>query len=217
MKTRLLLAALLLVAAPLRADDNGASTIISTKVNGASLTIQLDKKINPPVFVELNGVIVPGTFNASTLIVTATLPSVPAPGTYLLTLQKNNKVNNGDDDSAIASIDLAIGTGGSQGPQGPQGPKGDTGAAGPAGATGPAGPVGSIGPAGSQGLTGATGPKGDTGAVGATGVTGPQGLKGDKGDVGAAGSQGLQGVQGLKGDTGAVGAAGETGPHGPQG
>ena len=211
----LMCALFVLIASSARADDGRSQTILNASYNPASKVITIaGTKLssgNKLPTVKFNGTAVSVvTYSATTGIVTATLSSAPAAGTYLLS------IGSGDDDSST-TLDLTIGavgaTGatGAQGPQGPQGMKGDTGATGATGATG------SIG---AQGL------KGDTGATGAQGASGPQGLKGDTGATGATGAQGSQGIQGLTGETGATGSAGpqgakgdkgDTGAQGPQG
>ena len=75
---------------------------------------------------------------------------------------------------AIQSIEGGVGT---TGATGPQGPKGDTGA------TGPQGP---------KGDTGATGPQGPKGDTGATGPQGPQGIPGTPGTNGLDGKSAYQ-------------------------
>ena len=66
---------------------------------------------------------------------------------------------------AIQSIEGGVGT---TGATGPQGPKGDTGATGPQGPKGDTGATGPQGPKGDTGAAGAQGPKGDTGTFDAS-------------------------------------------------
>ncbi len=205
--------------------------ILNTSVTGANVTIAVRDNLKSAVYVNFNDVIVPGTFIPATNTVRATLPSVPAPGTYLLILQKSDRTS----DDGFAAADVTVGAVGPRGPQGIQGAQGATGATGAqgsggatgatgakgdVGATGLTGPVGATGARGLQGVTGETGAKGDTGAQG---VAGAKGDVGAKGDAGVAGPQGIPGLPGTKGEigftgaTGATGAPGATGATGPQG
>jgi hypothetical protein len=74
--------------------------------------------------------------------IVASLGSITAPGTYLLT------VTSGFD---FAAADVTLGAVGPQGPIGPQGPAGAPGVNGMNGLSGPAGPAGPAGPQGAAG------------------------------------------------------------------
>ena len=95
------------------------------------------------------------TFGSTT--VTALLPAGLAPGSYLLTLQRNGQKQN------TAEFEVALGA------IGPKGDRGDPGAPGPPGPAGPSGPAGPVGPTGPQGPEGAPG----AGASDVFSVTGP--------------------------------------------
>ena len=138
------------------------------------------------------------SFNSTTQVIVASLPTSFVPGTYRLQVRNNNS-------GVVDELDITIGTTGPPGPQGPIGLTGATGAQGPAGSRGPVGLQGPIG------LTGAIGPAGATGAIG------PQGVKGDTGAIGAQGPQGGPGPQGLTGAIGPQGSKGDIGAAGPQG
>jgi hypothetical protein len=80
--------------------------------------------------------------------VSALLPTGLAPGSYLLTLQRNGQKQK------TAEFHVALGA---IGPKGEKGDPGVTGPPGPAGPSGPAGPVGQTGPQGPAGTPGAGG------------------------------------------------------------
>jgi hypothetical protein len=110
----LLVAASLLLASPAFADSDPA-VIRSVKLVGTTLTLQTDDlprrlASDKKVFVEFNGVVVQGTLNTTTQIVTATIASVPPAGSYLVSILKENRSNRAGDDSVSAgSVQLKEG------------------------------------------------------------------------------------------------------------
>ena len=155
--------------------DSDSSSIFSASYNPSTRVItitgaKLAKPGKAPT-VAFAGVNVPSSA-PSTGTVLATLPAVPVPGTYSLTL------SSGGEEGDKLAIDITIGTVGAPGPQG---------------APGVAGPPGPKGDPGAPGAVGPAGPKGDTGAAGPTGPQGPQGPKGDTGAIGPQGPAGLSG------------------------
>lgn len=159
------LLALLLTVFTLPAKAQLFSIISNTKVNASTNTITITgsgfgSKIKPVVYLGGANLAVSSFTDTS---VVASLGSVTAPGTYLLTLTSG---------LTFAAADVTLGAVGPQGPVGLPGPTGGTGATGPIGPIGPVGATGAVGPIGP---TGATGPAGPTGATGATGAQGPAG------------------------------------------
>ncbi len=143
------LLAFLLVAFALPAKAQLFSIISNTKVNTSANTITIagsgfSTKVKPAVNLGGTNLSV-SSFTATSIV--ASLGSLTAPGTYLLTVTSG---------ITFAAADVTLGA---VGPQGPQGLTGATGAAGPAGQTGPTGAMGQAGPAGP---TGAIGPQGPT-------------------------------------------------------
>jgi hypothetical protein len=183
--------------------------IKSSKLAGTTLTVLAENFPAGPLAVKFNGNTVPTAYNQSAQQLTVALGSVPAPGTYLLTVTKSG-ITFAFANVAIGAVgpEGPVGATGANGAQGPQGAKGDPGDKGDAGVAGPIGP---------QGLIGSVGPQGPVGATGANGVQGPQGAKGDPGDKGDAGVAGPIGPQGLIGPVGPQGPVGATGANGVQG
>src|SRR5881394_4375166 len=109
----------LLTAASMRADS--PPRILKTSLGGTTLTILGQNLPTGPLVVKFNNVILPFSYSQSSQTITATLPSVPPAGTYLLSVSKSD---------VKATADVTIGATGPQGPAGPagpQGPKGDKG------------------------------------------------------------------------------------------
>ena len=198
------LLALLLVAFALPAQAQLLSVITDVKVNTSTNTITINgsgfnSKLKP--IVNLGGTNLTATSFSATSIV-ASLGSVAAPGTYLLTVSSGLIF-------AAADVTLgAVGSPGAVGPQGPIGPQGLTGATGAMGPPGLTGATGAMGPPGLTGATGATGPAGPIGPAGVAGAIGP---------AGPAGATGATGPAGVAGPTGPAGPAGATGAPGPAG
>ncbi len=133
------------------------SIISNTKVNTSTNMITIagsgfNSRVKPAV--NLGGTnLTVSSFTATSIV--ASLGSVTAPGTYLLTVTSG---------VTFAAADVTLGAVGPQGPMGPQGLTGATGATGATGTTGQTGPTGA---------TGATGPTGETGPTGPQGAPGP--------------------------------------------
>jgi hypothetical protein len=225
-----------LVSPLLRADDADPA-IVNMTADGTALRIRVsglpkDLARSGTVYLLFNGSLSSAAYDAATKVVTATLTTIPDPGTYRVSLLKR-RPRARDEADVLASGDLTIGAVGPQGPAGPVGPQGAQGSQGEVGATGPTGPVGPQGPAGEPGLPGATGATGPQGPVGPQGLPGVQGPRGEQGvpGVGAvvaaepASAQLPQGgarIADGSGNTvlisnGMPGAKGETGATGPQG
>jgi hypothetical protein len=171
------LLAFLLAGFALPAKAQLFSIISNTKVNTSTNTITItgagfSSKVKPTVYLGGTNLSV-SSFTAASIV--ASLGSVTAPGTYLLTVTSG---------LTFAAADVTLGA---AGPQGPIGPQGLTGA------TGPQGP---------SGLTGATGAPGATGPTGATGATGPQGPSGPTLPPTLYGAAFAGGVNPTNGDTG---------------
>jgi hypothetical protein len=154
------LLALLLTAFALPAKAQLFSIISDTKVNTSTNTITIagsgfSTKVKPAVNLGGTNLSV-SSFTATSIV--ASLGSVTAPGTYLLTVTSG---------ITFAAADVTLGAVGPQGPIGPQGFPGATGATGPAGQTGATGASGAVGPAGPAG------PTGPAGAIGPQGQAGP--------------------------------------------
>jgi hypothetical protein len=141
------LLAFLLVAFALPAKAQLFSIISNAKVNTSTNMITItgsgfNTRVKPTVYLGGTNLSV-SSFTATSVV--ASLGSVTAPGTYMLTVTSG---------VTFAAADVTLGAVGPQGPIGPQGP---TGAAGAIGATG------AIGQTGPTGATGATGPSGQPG------------------------------------------------------
>lgn len=155
------LLAFLLFAFAVPAKAQLFSVISNTMVNTSTNTITItgtgfSSKVKPTV--KLGGTALVATSFSPTTIV-ASLGSVTAPGTYLLT------VNSG---ITFAAADVTLGA------VGPQGPIGLPGLNGAPGAIGPPGPIGLTGAPGATGAPGPAGPTGPAGGTGPAGTTGPQ-------------------------------------------
>ncbi|HEX3987499.1 MAG TPA: IPT/TIG domain-containing protein [Acidobacteriaceae bacterium] len=151
------LLALLFTATALPVKAQLFSIISNTKVNTSANTITItgsgfNSKLKPVVYLGGTSLAV-SSFTTNTIV--ASLGSVTAPGTYLLTLVSG---------ITFAAADVTLGAIGPQGPAGPIGLTGPTGLAGQAGSNGEAGP------AGPQGAPGPTLPPTLYGAVFAGGV-----------------------------------------------
>jgi hypothetical protein len=167
--------------------------------------------------------------NTDGTMVTGTLPGVPTPGSYVLTL----KLASAPPPPATcpgtppAAGWVCIAAGGWVPPDHPLAIQQGGGGQGPStvmnfvltvgggnGAQGPAGPAGAQGPAGPAGADGTAGPAGSQGPAGAAGLAGAPGPQGPQGPPGLQGLQGIQGPIGPVGPQGAQGPIGSTGPAG---
>jgi hypothetical protein len=147
-----------------RADDehSARTAIVSAAISSDQSTLLLNGTgFGSAPAVALDGLLLGGvTVNPAGTAITAVMPALP-PGSYLLMVQRNNRMRRDDDDgSRVATFVLTVGA---------NGPKGDTGA---------------------KGDTGDQGIQGIQGIQGMPGIQGEKGDKGDKGDPGAPG-QGL--------------------------
>ncbi|HRI13659.1 MAG TPA: hypothetical protein PLX89_11720, partial [Verrucomicrobiota bacterium] len=227
LRTTLWLLSLALLATPRLANAAvGLPSILNVQLSANTLTISVTNFGSGTYVVRFNGATVPSSVNLTAQRITATLATLPSPGTYVLAVS-----SAAIPAVPIATADVTIGAVGPQGPQGPAGPPGATGAQGPVGPQGPAGSPGPPGPAGGVGPQGPAGPAGADGAPGKTLLNGsgaPVDTFGVDGDfyLDTAASQiygpksggewPVAGVS-LVGPTGADGASGATGPAGPQG
>jgi hypothetical protein len=166
--------------------------------------------------------------NDDQTMVTGTLPGVPTPGSYVLTLRLASAppppVTCPGTPPGAGWVCIA--GGGWVPPDHPLATQGGGSGEGPATvmnfvltvAADGAGTVGPSGPAGSQGVAGADGASGVVGPVGPAGPAGPAGVNGVIAGVmglqGVPGPVGLQGPIGLQGVTAGQGPAGPTGPGG---
>ena len=179
-----------------------ANYIIGIKdCNCTNLTIQLSQFPQGALVVQLGFVTLSGTFNYAKQTFTATRPVGLTPGTYLLSIRRNNLLQASKNIVLCDCVPCDC-------PPGPPGPVG------PKGATGPQGPQGIKGDKGATGLKGNTGPMG---SIGLTGLTGPIGLSGTNGLDGINGTNGLPGLPGLNGTNGLSGINGTNGLPGLNG
>jgi hypothetical protein len=145
------LLALLLFALTLPAKAQLFPIISNAKVNTSTNIITItgsgfNTRVKPTVYLGATNLSV-SSFTATSIV--ASLGSITAPGTYLLTVTSG---------ITFAAADVTLGAVGPQGPIGPQGPPGATGATGVTGAIGQAGPTGATGATGPQGAPGPTSP-----------------------------------------------------------
>jgi hypothetical protein len=185
-----------------------APRITSANVSGTTVTIQGTNFGTAAATVLFEDVNLFNVFvNPTGDEITGELPTLPTPGTFLLTVRTTGTQAPLQCVTPAPGPDwICVGSGWV--------PSNHPLAVGAAPQTQAAtfvvtvGAIGASGSGGGQGPAGPVGASGATGAIGPQGPAGAQGLQGLTGASGATGAQGPQGIQGLTGPQGPAGAAG---------